>query len=180
MASTPMPSINISHVHLQPCAPVINDKSDAQDIILWNKTNLLVNAAAAWHIRRVMPVEVAILDISALAKMTSPKLAQRFKALPILMVLRADNETLCRLSLALLSRDSFARLTLLERRAIHNVLAKRPYGWTEAQLSLYAERERELIADADAIPSGQHDLLYTGQQTFLYSTYAREPHDWLE
>ncbi|CAI5743528.1 unnamed protein product [Peronospora destructor] len=76
MAFTPMPSIHISHVHRQLRAPVLNDEPDAHDAVLWNKTNRLVNAAAAWQIRRVMPVEVATLDESALAKMTTPELAK--------------------------------------------------------------------------------------------------------
>ncbi|RQM18535.1 hypothetical protein KXD40_007066 [Peronospora effusa] len=177
MASTPLSSIHISRVHLQPRVPVINDEPDAHDEVLWNKTNRLVNAAAAWQIRRVMPVDVATLDESVLSKMTTPELAKRFKAFPILMVLRSSNETLRRLPVSLLSRDAFVQLTLFERRAIHNVLATRPNGWTERQLSLYAERERELIAAADAQSSGQCDPLYTVQQSVVYSTYAPDLRD---
>ena len=170
MAFTLASSIQISHIHLEPRGPV-----DAHyDPVHWNKTNCLVNAAAAWQIRRVMPVDVATLNESVLATMTTPELAKRFKAFPILMVLRAGNETLRRLPVSLLSRAAFVQLTLFERRAIHNVLAVRPNGWTEQQLSLYAERERELIAAANTQSSGQHDLLYTVQPSFVYSTYAPE------
>ncbi|CAH0486423.1 unnamed protein product [Peronospora farinosa] len=66
---------------------------------------------------------------------------------------------------------------LFERRAIHNVFATRPNGWNERQLSLYAERERELIAAADAQSSGQCDPLYTVQQSVVYSTYAPDLRD---
>ncbi|CAI5743530.1 unnamed protein product [Peronospora destructor] len=81
------------------------------------------------------------------------------------------------LPVPLLSRDAFVQLTLFERRAIHNVLATRPNGWTEQQLSLYAERERELIAAADAQSSDECDPLYTVQQSFVFSTYAPELRD---
>ncbi|KAE9060944.1 hypothetical protein PF010_g30011 [Phytophthora fragariae] len=176
---TPVFSIGISPVHLQPCAPVVDNGPDTLDAALWTETNRLVNAAAAWQIRRVMPVEAAALNETALAEMTSPELARRFKTLPILLVLRADNEMLRQLPLELLSAKAFAGLTLVERRAIHNVLADRPLGWTEAQLSLYVERERELIAAAIEGPSGTaYDALYSVHLPFTYSTYAQEPRGW--
>ncbi|KAJ8569499.1 hypothetical protein ON010_g5761 [Phytophthora cinnamomi] len=175
---TPVPLVDISSVHLQPCASVIDNTLDAA---LWTESNRLVNAAAAWQIRRVMPNEATAMDEAALAKMTSPELAQRFKALPILLVLRGDNEMLRRLPLELLSAEAFAGLTLLERRAIHNVLADRPKGWTDAQLSLYAERECELVVAAHETSNEKaHDMLYSTHLSFTYSSYAQEPRGWIE
>ncbi|KAG3111900.1 hypothetical protein PI124_g9471 [Phytophthora idaei] len=186
---TPVPLINISPIRLQPCTPAIRDEPSAQeDSVLWTATNRLINAAAAWQIRRVMPVEVAMLDEFELEKMTTPELAWRFKAAPILMVLRADNQMLRQLPLELLSTESFARLTLFERRAIHNVLAERPSGWNEAQLSQYAARERELIVAANEEASGMcsgsrprvYDSFYMVELPCSYSAYAQEPRHWDE
>ncbi|EGZ20063.1 hypothetical protein PHYSODRAFT_264453 [Phytophthora sojae] len=190
IALTPVPPIGISPVHLQPCTPALvfnNNRAgtpcpekDVLDAALWTETNRLVNAAAAWQIRRVMPIEAAALDEAALAKMTSPELARRFKIFPILMVLRGDNEMLRQLPLELLSSEAFAGLTLLERRAIHNVLAERPIGWTKAQRSLYADRERELVAAATEHPSGtSYEALYSNVHlSIAYSAYAQEPRGW--
>jgi hypothetical protein len=184
VALTPVASVNISPVRLQPCAPAFAvatpGDEEAQDPLLWTETNRLVNAAAAWQIRRVMPVEVNALDESTLSKITSPQLAKRFKDVLVLAVLRADNEMLRQLPLELLSSESFMKLTLLERRAIHNVLAQRPTGWTEAQLSLYESRERELIAAAEEDPYGvwSYDPLYSERLPFEHSTYAQEPRGW--
>ncbi|OWZ00895.1 hypothetical protein PHMEG_00027817 [Phytophthora megakarya] len=177
VALTPAPLIDILPVHLQPCAP-----ANSLDPVLWTETNRLVNAAAAWQIRGVMPVDVATMSYFTLVMTTTPELAWRFTAAPILMVLRADNKTLCELPLELLSADSFAKLTLFERRAIHNVLGTRPNGWNDVQLVLYAARERELIAAAneefsDVWHSGRHiyDSFYMVTLPFTYSRYAREP-----
>ncbi|KAG7386848.1 hypothetical protein PHYPSEUDO_015158 [Phytophthora pseudosyringae] len=191
MALTPVPSIDISPVRLQPCAAATGDETRGQeDPVRWTETNRLVNAAAAWQIRRVMPIEAATLDEAELDQMTTPELAWRFKTAPILMVLRADNETLRQLPLELLASESFARLTLLERRAIHNVLAHRPDGWSEVHLSLYAERERELTVAANEEASGLwaydgsgrwvYDSFYMVELPFAYSAYAQEPRDWHE
>ncbi|GMF80686.1 unnamed protein product [Phytophthora fragariaefolia] len=176
---TPGPAIDISPVYLQPCTPGTDCGSATLDPARWAESNRLANAAAAWQIRRMMPVEAAALDEPAMSKMTTPDIARRVNAYPILLVLRGDNAMLDQLPLELLSAKAFAGLTLLERRAIHNVLAERPSGWSEAQLSLYAERECELIAMATESRYGDGlTELYSVDLPLVYSAYAQEPRGW--
>ncbi|ETL98638.1 hypothetical protein L917_04324 [Phytophthora nicotianae] len=188
-ALTPVSWIGISPIRLQPCTPAANNQSGAlEDPMLWSETNRLVNAAAAWQIRRVMPIDVATLNDVELEKITTPELAWRFKTSPVLMVLRADNKSLRQLPSEHLSTESFERLTLLERRAIHNVLAERPNGWGKAQLSQYAARERELVAAANEEASNAfsgsrpwvYDSCYSVKLPRAYSAYAQEPRHWDE
>ncbi|RHY32810.1 hypothetical protein DYB32_002231 [Aphanomyces invadans] len=126
-------------------ALMVSDEYVAEQAALakqWEDQHAAVNEAALRQLRSCVPVNVTMLSEKQLAdQLRSPALARKLKRTNVLALCRADPSTIQRMHPSLVEGYRLVGLSVLERRALHVVLAAPMAEWRKHANDELAKRK---------------------------------------
>ncbi|KAF0689578.1 Aste57867_18997 [Aphanomyces stellatus] len=108
----------------------------------WDAAQAAANDAALATVRRCVPVDVAVLSEKQLAtQLGAPALARKLKRTNVLQLVRVAPATIQRMHPSIVEGYRLAGLGLIERRALHVVLAAPAAEWKKQSKDEFATRK---------------------------------------
>ncbi|EQC40024.1 hypothetical protein SDRG_02683 [Saprolegnia diclina VS20] len=131
-------------------------EAERQKELQWELQHCATNEAALRQLRCCMPVNLSVLTEKDLSACIGPDLAKKLKRTNVLQLLRVDPKTITRMHPSVIEAYRLTGLSVLERRALHVVLATPAAEWKKQATS------DELSARKLAWFKKLHDALVDG------------------